>query len=287
MLPIILAHGYLGFGELGPFAYFNNVADLLQQFGISDVHATAVDPKGKLKDRSTQLAVQIRQLVPAGKVHVIAHSMGGLDVRYLIQNGNGGEMVRTLTTLGSPFAGTLAADIAADPRNVSQVDPGRLLSTLTQFAAQSLVQWPFQTLTGEHFALQQLQSAIGSLRNGDYTGVARYFSHLFALQDDALRELTTANCRKLFPADCSDLNGIPFYSYAGVLSPAKVTPLLTVPALVLQAAGQDNDGIVPLESARLPNHVGTYPLDHLGLIGWSPGDITTCYRQICQSLAAF
>lgn len=287
MLPIILAHGYLGFGELGPFSYFNHVADLLAQLGITNVHATAVDPKGSIKDRATSLAGQIRTLVPSGKVHMIAHSLGGLDVRYLLAKENGGDMIRTLTTLGSPFGGTLAADIAVDPRNVSHVDAGHLLTTLTQFAAQSVLKWPFQILTDDHFALQRLQSAISGVRQGDYSGISTYFSHLFTLQDAALQELTSASCKQMFPADCSDLAGIPCYSYAGVLDPAKVTPLLIVPALVLQAAGQQNDGVVPLVSARLPNHMGSFPLDHFGLIGWSPGDISGCYRQICQTLAGF
>jgi pimeloyl-ACP methyl ester carboxylesterase len=285
MLPIILAHGYLGFGELGPFAYFNHVADLLAQLGITNVHATAVDPKGSIEERATALGGQIRALVPAGKVHVIAHSMGGLDVRYLVGHANGADMIRTFTALGSPFGGTLAADIAADPRNILQVDAGRLLATVTEFAAQSVLRWPFQTLTDGHFALQQLQNAISGVRQGDYSGISVYFSRMFTLQDAALEELTTASCRRMFPADCSDLGGIPCYSYAGVLDPAKVTPLLTVPALVLQAAGQSNDGVVPLVSARLPTHLGTFPLDHFGLVGWSPGDISGCYGHICQTLA--
>jgi pimeloyl-ACP methyl ester carboxylesterase len=287
MLPIIFAHGYLGFGELGPFAYFNHVAGLLAQLGVTDIHATAVDPKGSIRERASTLAMQIRALAPTGKVHVIAHSMGGLDVRYMVAHANGADMIRTITTLGSPFGGTLAADIAVAPRNILQVDAGRLLATVTEFAARSALQWPFQTVTDGHFALQQLQSAISGVGQGNYSGISAYFSHLFTLQDAALRELTTESCKQMFPADCSDLGGIPCYSYAGVLDPSKVTPLLTVPALVLQAAGQDNDGIVPLVSARLPNHMGTFPLDHFGLVGWSPGDINGCYRQICQTLAGF
>ena len=70
MNPIILAHGYLGFGTLGPFAYFNHVAEMLRQCGIQDVHATDVLPKGSLEERSHELGRQIRQLVPTGKVTV-------------------------------------------------------------------------------------------------------------------------------------------------------------------------------------------------------------------------
>ena len=283
-LPIILAHGYLGFGQLGPFSYFNNVAQILQRLGVQNVYATAVPPKGSLKDRSELLAQQIRAHVSNGKVNVIAHSMGGLDARYLIAKGNGRDMIETLTTLGSPFGGTLAADIAADPRNLSQIDPKRLISSIVDFTAATALRWPFSA-GDTHFAIQQLRDAVSKLP-GDYSELGSYFSGLFTIKDAALQELTTSNCKRIFPADCSDLAGVECYSYAGVLPPADVNPILTVPGLVLDAAGLQNDGVVPLDSAKLPRHMGTLGADHLGLIGWSSKDVSGCYRDICQTLAS-
>jgi triacylglycerol lipase len=45
-------------------------------------------------------------------VHLIAHSMGGLDARGMISRNNGGiaERIRTLTTIGTPHRGTPVAD---------------------------------------------------------------------------------------------------------------------------------------------------------------------------------
>jgi hypothetical protein len=55
-LPIVLAHGYLGFGLLGPLNYFNNVASILKAAGATQVLAPDVPPKGTLQARSVQLA---------------------------------------------------------------------------------------------------------------------------------------------------------------------------------------------------------------------------------------
>lgn len=284
MLPVILAHGYLGFSTLGPFAYFNNAVQMLRQGGILNVHATDVMPKGSIDDRSKELAQQIRQFVPTGKVNVIAHSMGGLDVRYLIGHGDGQNMIDTLITLGTPFGGTLAADIAVDPRNLARLTSQSLLSSIAEFVAASALRWPLAVTTDSHFAMAQLRQAVGSMARGDYSHMAAYFAGIFSLQDDALQELTTSKCAALFPADCSDLAGVTCYSYAGAVSPSDVSPVFIVPALTLSAAGQPNDGIVPVESAKLPKHLGNLAGDHLGLIGWAPADITGSYQRICQIL---
>jgi triacylglycerol lipase len=125
-LPIVLAHGYLGFGTLGPLHYFNNIASILQSAGATHVFAPDVPPKGTLQARSAQLAQAINEQLHGQKVHVIAHSMGGLDARSLIAGG--ATNIASLTTLGTPFRGTLVADVAADPANLLQVNPAQLVA---------------------------------------------------------------------------------------------------------------------------------------------------------------
>jgi triacylglycerol lipase len=286
MLPVILAHGYLGFGSLGPLVYFRPVAGLFTQLGAHDVYATNVDPKGGIEERSTELAAQIRQHVPDGKVHLIAHSMGGLDARYLIGRKNGRDIIATLTTLGSPFQGTLAADIMADPAHLKAINPRLLFESIALYELQLAASWPLSAAAQMHFALRELRDAVTHLAQGDYNHVASYFHGLFRLSDTALGELTSANCRRMFP-DAHDLDGIPSYSYAGSVLPASVSPVLNVPALVLQAAGYTNDGVVPLESAKLRKHMRTMPVDHLGLIGWTPADVSENYREIFETLMAW
>jgi triacylglycerol lipase len=218
-------------------------------------------------------------------VNVIAHSMGGMDARYLIARGGRG-FIQTLITLGSPFGGTLAADIAADPRKLARVSPASLLASIADFVAATTLRWPLTAPADTHFAIAQLRQAVSGIATGDYSQLGGYFSGLFSLQDPALQELTIENCARLFPSDCSDVAGVTCYSFAGNLPPADVSPPLIVPALVLTAAGQANDGVVPVDSATLPRFLGTLNSDHLGLIGWTPKDVSGCYRQICQILQA-
>jgi pimeloyl-ACP methyl ester carboxylesterase len=285
-LPIVLTHGYLGFGTLGPFNYFKDVANVLAQMGAKEVYAVDVPPKGSLADRSSQLAAQIRQHVPSGKVHLIAHSMGGLDSRYLISKGNGRDLVATLTTLGSPFCGTVAADIAADPLRLKQIGVAKLLAAITRFELHGVSLWPFAAPAQIHFALGAFRDAIARIDQSDYSNAATYFRGVFSLDNAALHELTTDNCHTLFPEDENDLAGIPSASYAGVLESAATTPFLSASAIVLDAAGQPNDGLVSVQSASLKNHRGTLPVDHLGLVGWGPKDVSDTFREIYRNLPA-
>ena len=240
---------------------------------------TDVPPRGSLEQRSTVLADQIREHVPTGKVHLIAHSMGGLDTRYLVSHKNGRDLIATLTTLGSPFQGTLAADIAGDPGLLSQVNSGKLLQAIARYEFQTSLKWPSIANADTRFALVELRELVANhAAGGSLMQLHQYFSGLFTLDDAALRELRTENCRKLF-SDPRDLDGIPCYSYAGSLEPSSVSPALVVPALVLAAAGEPNDGIVPVASAFLPVSKDILPIDHLGLVGWTPTSVEADLRR--------
>jgi hypothetical protein len=210
--------------------------------------------------------------------------MGGLDARFLIAGG--ATNIASLTTLGTPFRGTLAADVAADPARLLQVKPAQLLTAIARYEMELLAAWPFEIEAQTHFAIGQLRTAVGNLAKGDYSGLATYFRGLFSLDDGALNELTTEKCRQNFPDDQHDLRGLPTYSYAGLIAPPRVTLLLTVPAILLASTGQQSDGIVPLGSATLENHKETLQVDHLGLVGWTPIDVSNCYRQIYATISS-
>ncbi len=112
---IVLAHGILGFGSLPGMPtllnYFNGVATHLGQQGHT-VIAPQVNPIGSIAQRGGQLADAILA-VPSSQetLHVIAHSMGGLDARYALRNRPGvAERVKTLVTIGTPHRGSPVAD---------------------------------------------------------------------------------------------------------------------------------------------------------------------------------
>ncbi|HXH36996.1 MAG TPA: hypothetical protein VNN08_00065 [Thermoanaerobaculia bacterium] len=115
---IVLAHGVLGFGNplgLPSFVnYFNGVAAHLEGLGHK-VIVPQVNPVGTIAQRGHQLADAIKAAAPGEKVHIIAHSMGGLDARYAITNiFKSPEPAATLITIGTPHLGSPVADAIAD-----------------------------------------------------------------------------------------------------------------------------------------------------------------------------
>jgi triacylglycerol lipase len=112
--PIVLVHGLLGFDrvKLGPLRvlrYFPGIEDVLTDAG----HRVAVPNLAKTRSVSHR-AEQLRQFIvdkfPNESVHVIAHSMGGLDARHMISRLDMHERVLSLTTIGTPHRGTVFAD---------------------------------------------------------------------------------------------------------------------------------------------------------------------------------
>lgn len=133
--PIILAHGIarfdflvhhltrnaalFNFDSLFPpdgLHYFKGVARHLREHGF-DVHHSAVSFAAGLEQRSLDLRREVRRVLDsrsADKVHIIAHSMGGLDARHMIVRHEMADHVASLTTIGTPHLGTTLADVRMD-----------------------------------------------------------------------------------------------------------------------------------------------------------------------------
>src|SRR5262245_25202212 len=115
---IVLAHGVLGFGHTVPIPpfinYFNGVAHHLRRNGHT-VAEPQVNPIGSIARRGDELAAAILALPAGRKVHVLAHSMGGLDARHAITKVPGvSARVATLVTIGTPHRGSPVADAVLD-----------------------------------------------------------------------------------------------------------------------------------------------------------------------------
>jgi triacylglycerol lipase len=112
--PIVLIHGLLGYAHVrvGPWVfarYFRGVPQALEAGG-NRVLVARVSPTAGIADRAAQLQAFLDRLVPGEAVHLIAHSMGGLDARYLISRLGMAPRVLSLTTVGTPHRGTPFAD---------------------------------------------------------------------------------------------------------------------------------------------------------------------------------
>lgn len=115
--PIVLAHGLMGFDELhlaGSWLpgvqYWRGIKEALVEKGVH-VITTSVPTTGSIQERAESLHEQIRTKAPGQDVNIIAHSMGGLDSRYLISSIRPKEFrVMSLTTIATPHRGSSAAD---------------------------------------------------------------------------------------------------------------------------------------------------------------------------------
>ena len=123
--PIILAHGIARFDALWRWAlrdpdlagwahYFRNIRGCLRDAGFDARHA-GVGWAESLADRSRSLRRQVDAVLrDTDKVHIVAHSMGGLDARRMLLDGRDDglhERVASLTTLGTPHRGSPVADL--------------------------------------------------------------------------------------------------------------------------------------------------------------------------------
>ncbi|OTA73381.1 hypothetical protein M434DRAFT_39169 [Hypoxylon sp. CO27-5] len=119
--PIVLAHGLLGFAELKiggewlpAIQYWRGITDALKANGIKVITAT-VPPSGSIEHRAEKLACGIADVAHGSSVNIIAHSMGGLDARYMISHLQPKNVsVRSLVTVASPHRGSAFADYLFD-----------------------------------------------------------------------------------------------------------------------------------------------------------------------------
>jgi triacylglycerol lipase len=116
--PIVLHHGLFGFGEfrLGRFklAYYNGIDVAFEERGHPLI-VPHVHPTSSIQKRARQLKTIIRQHLkqmkrPKERVIIFAHSMGGLDSRYMISKLGMAPYVSALVTISTPHHGSAYAD---------------------------------------------------------------------------------------------------------------------------------------------------------------------------------
>ena len=147
--PIVLAHGLLGFdefrlaGDLLPgIHYWRGIAEALRANG-SSVITTSVPASATIEERAEKLGRDIEDQAHGARVNIVAHSMGGLDARYLISRLRPARVeVLSLTTIATPHRGSAFADYVFE-----QIGPVRLPRVYRALERMNLETGAFSQLT--------------------------------------------------------------------------------------------------------------------------------------------
>jgi len=120
--PILLVHGLVDNRSV-----FTVLRRALRRHGFGRVRTVNYSPfTSDIREAARVLGRYVEALCAQTgyeRVHVIAHSMGGMIARYYVQRLGGDARVHTLVTLGSPHGGTRAAHLLPLPI-VRQLRPG-------------------------------------------------------------------------------------------------------------------------------------------------------------------
>lgn len=250
--PIVLIHGLSGFSSVGGVEYFYEVPQTLKNDGF-DVHVTTTPPWAPVSVRASVLAKQLREILQktrAEKLHLIAHSMGGLDAREAIHDAQLAPHVATLTTIGTPHRGTEVADAWFNAR-LSVMD-------LPRNAAANL----YAAFVGSPPGYNDSAASVWSLT----TEEAKEFNQKYP--DDPKVKYFSFAGRTL------GHDGRGFCEDALLPNPDAIDvppPNLVGSALLLSGLDRDhpvaNDGLVTVPSAKWGTFVGCLPANHMKMVG--------------------
>lgn len=258
--PIVLLHGFLGWDKVFFLDYFYHIRKALEADGFA-VFTPQVNPVASIETRAQQLAPLLDRIFAqtgAKKINIIAHSMGGLDARYLIAHGYA-DRIASLTTVGTPHHGTPVADLI-----------------FGVFGQKNPLFKAFEFIVAGVIGMGSIKPSDLSLRENLYNLSKDYMEDYFNLY-------------------YLDNPGIYYQSYAGVSSltgikTGDILDVLLMPFMPAFKYGRRSDGLVEIESAKWGRFRGIVSADHVNLIGQLFGktssrfDHTKFYKKIAWEL---
>jgi len=129
---VVLIHGLFGFDQLLGLEYFGRVRRLYESMGLR-VIVPRLPWVGTIEQRSAALSRRLAD--EKGPLHLVAHSMGGLDARAYISKLDGADKVASLTTLVTPHHGSAVADHVCRKLSPFRIFPAAHVLTRPHLAA--------------------------------------------------------------------------------------------------------------------------------------------------------
>lgn len=271
--PIVLVHGFLGWGSIGPYDYWFGISDALRRDG-AQVYVAQVSAANSTEVRGEQLLTYVRQVLAAtgaSKVNLVGHSHGGPTVRYVASVAP--NLVASVTSVGGVNKGAPAADIlrgAVAPGSLSEAVLGAIVNGVGGTIA---------FLSGDKNA-QVSPAALDSMTTA---GAAKFnAAHPEGVPTSACGE------------GAYQARGVYYFSWSGAQPFTNVLDPLDASLGLLSLAfnGAKNDGLVGSCSSHLGRVIrDDYAMNHLdevnqvaGLVNLFETNPVTLYRQHANRL---
>jgi triacylglycerol lipase len=290
--PIVLVHGV----NASPtyFGFKREVVDALCRDGHA-VYDPALPPYQPVTKRSQVLAQVVSQIldgslasdcpgavapaVPPEKINIIAHSMGGLDARYLASTLGYGDRIASILTVSTPHRGSAMADMVVGLLEQAGGNQDAI-NAFAQFLARQVTRDELLTdsdLLGAMRSITEAESVDFNANNPDQDGI--YYQSWAGLSNVAgiSNPLDTAACEGKRSSRIHVMH-------------ISLKPIAAVVAHGV--ALRPNDALVMVESAKWGDFRGCIPADHADEVGafansWSPFDHVRFYRKRAFELSSY
>ncbi|MBK97458.1 MAG: hypothetical protein CL672_01540 [Balneola sp.] len=234
--PVLLCHGFGAIGSLVKPSPLHDPCMCMRIHGLL-AFAPNIVPYAPIEVRARSWVRIINYLShrhSISKFNVIAHSMGGLDMRYALAHLGIEEKIASLTTIATPHKGTYLADFV------------RFTPEILSERIGDIVDW-----FADNVYIKECNDAFGSVD-----------------------QLTRRYVQEHFNPNTPDPADIPIFSYSAAVGKGtndSLNPIFLFQNNLIHEKEGSNDSFVSVESAQWGEHLGTIRLSHLNLINVQVG----------------
>ncbi len=234
--PILLCHGFGAIGTLVKPSPLHDPCMLMREHGVV-AFAPNVVPYASIETRALHWVRIVNELCETyefEQLNVVAHSMGGLDMRHAITHLNIASKIASLTTIATPHRGTYLADLVLKTPEI-------------------------------------LTEPIGDIV--DWFGNSVYPREKSDTKS-SVEQLTRRYIQEYFNPTTPNTNEVPIYSYSAAVGRGtnfSLNPIFKFQNYQIFEKEGINDSFVSVESAQWGTYLGCINLSHVNQINVQVG----------------
>lgn len=225
--PVLLCHGYGAITLLVKPSPLYDVAILMRTHNVL-AYAPNIVPYARIETRAKSWVRLIHQLLDnlkCSKLNIIAHSMGGLDMRYAISKLEIVPVVESLTTISTPHHGSSLAELALNAPQTIRKRVGNFLDWI-----------------GDQVYPDTKNNAVASIE-----------------------QLTREYIAEQFNPSVPNAKDVSYYSYSAAVGKGTDEPIQVLTRYqnnhVYENEGL-NDGMISVQSSKWGKHINTGNISH-------------------------